>query len=170
MRIPVFVSTPTTLSESQAASRAFVERKLRKRGLAPRTLGDTDYPSKLPLGEIHAIGRHCSGGVILGFEQLRVMQGVSKPGTGKEFPVSGPVPLPTPWNQLEAGILFGLGLPLLIFCEDGVAGGIFDNGVTDVFLQPMPEVEDRQTRLGFAQVLDRWRAEVVSHYYRDPHR
>ena len=39
---------------------------------------------------------------------------------------------------MEAGILFGLGLPLLVFRENGISGGIFDSGVTDVFVHRMP--------------------------------
>lgn len=166
MRIPVFVSTPTALSPTQAASRSLIEKALRRSGLEPRTLGETDYPSEYPMKEVHAIGRHCSGGVILGFEQLRVITGINKPGTGKEAPVSQ-VPIPTPWNQLEAGILFGLGLPLIIFREDGIAGGIFDSGVTDVFLQPMPDANSKKRPNGFDQVMEKWRAAVIAHYYRD---
>jgi hypothetical protein len=45
---------------------------------------------------------------------------------------------PTPWNHIEAGILHGLGLPLLVFAEDGISGGVFDRGVTDVFIHRMP--------------------------------
>ncbi|MFY1671972.1 hypothetical protein ACN27G_18665 [Plantactinospora sp. WMMB334] len=169
MRIPVFVSTPTALSDDQLASRSFVEKALRRSGLEPRTLGATDYPNDFPLKEVHAIGRHCSGGVILGFEQIRVTAGINKPGTPKEQKITEPLGIPTPWNQLEAGLLFGLGLPLIIFREQGVSGGIFDTGVTDVFLQPMPDGSPRGAagRNGFDQVLEKWRAAVVNHYYRD---
>lgn len=45
---------------------------------------------------------------------------------------------PSPWNHLESGILFGLHLPLLVFAEEGVSGGVFDRGVTDVFIHRMP--------------------------------
>ena len=74
--------------------------------------------------------------------------------------------MPTPWNHLESGILFGLGLPLLIFRESRIEGGVFDPGVTDVFIHPMPSPADesaRKTALG--EVFLKWQAEVRRHYY-----
>ncbi len=68
----------------------------------------------------------------------------------------------------EAGILFGLTLPLLIFREDGIHGGVFDPGVTDVFIHRMPSPEDapaRNTALG--DVFLEWQSEVRRHYYGD---
>src|SRR5207302_5783912 len=50
----------------------------------------------------------------------------------------GQVSMPTPWNHLEAGILFGLRLPLLIFREKEIEGGVVDRGVSDVFIHDMP--------------------------------
>jgi len=44
---------------------------------------------------------------------------------------------PTAWNNLEAGILFAMSKPLLVFRADAIEGGIFDNGVSDVFVQQM---------------------------------
>jgi hypothetical protein len=49
--------------------------------------------------------------------------------------------LPTPWNNLEAGILYRLKLLLLVFKEAGIDGGIFNIGTTDVFVQRMPSVK-----------------------------
>src|SRR5437660_3411049 len=37
--------------------------------LEPRAPGRSDYPTELPLREVLLVARHCSGGVILGFEQ-----------------------------------------------------------------------------------------------------
>ena len=107
MEIPVFVSCPTTLSDKQAASRAIVIRLLRKYRLEPRDLGRSDYPTELPLREVLVIARHCAGGIILGFEQYRSMQGINKPGTPHQNYQESITSFPTPWNQLEAGILFG---------------------------------------------------------------
>jgi hypothetical protein len=85
------------------------------------------------------LAKHCSGGVILGFEQFYCRQGVSKRGTSKQKTVRSATVFPTAWNNLEAGILFGLHLPLLVFKEDGIYDGVFDAGVTDVFLYPIPK-------------------------------
>lgn len=81
----------------------------------------------------------------------------------------GNLTFPTPWNQLEAGILFSRGLPLLVFCENGVKGGIFDHGVTDVFIHPMPagKMSKLQTD-GLREVILKWSAKVRQHYYGEP--
>jgi hypothetical protein len=138
MKIPVFVSCPTSLSPSQEAARTVIIRQLEDNDLEARALGRSDYPTELPLREVLLIARHCSGGIILGFEQFRASGGLKKRGTPAEEPVNTPMPFPTPWNHLESGILFGLRLPTLVFREDGITGGIFDTGVSDVFIHPMP--------------------------------
>ena len=140
MKIPVFVSCPTQLNAKQNAARKVLIRHLEDLQLEPRALGRSDYPKDVPLKEVYAIARHCFGGVILGFEQLKVVEGTWKSGTTEEAAVKKgePVSLPTPWNQLEAGMLFGLKLPLLIFRESDVYGGVFDVGTTEVFVHKMP--------------------------------
>ncbi len=166
MKIPVFVSCPTTLSPAQDASRALILRELDNLELEPRAVGRSDYPVDSPLREVFVLARHCSGGVILGYSQVTVTDGINKPGTQHEVPLSG-VKLPTPWNHVEAGILFALGLPLLVFREDRVSGGIFDLGAGDVFVQRMPVSEDNASTLtDLRGVFLRWQARVREHYYR----
>jgi len=98
MKIPVFVSCPTSLSPSQEEARTVIIQQLDDNDLEPRALGRSDYPTELPLREVLLIARHCSGGVILGFEQFRADSGVLKPGTSSEKRVSTPLPFPSPWN------------------------------------------------------------------------
>jgi hypothetical protein len=164
--IPVFVSCPTGLSKEQNAARSIVLRQLKRFNLEPRALGRSDYPTELPLREVLLLARHCSGGVILGFEQYRSTRGVRKPGTDDEKAQNSPLPFPTAWNHLEAGILFGLLLPILIFREEGIEGGVFDPGVTDVFIHPMPSPSDESARKeALADVFLKWQADVRRHYY-----
>lgn len=166
MRIPVFVSCPTRLSPDQEASRQFVLDQLEEYGLEDRALGRTDYPTELPLREVYVVAKHCSGGVILGFEQIRATAGLVKPGTKEEEEISEVVSLPTPWNHLEAGVLYSLGLPLLVFKEPSVSGGIFDPGVTDVFVQRMPSPKlPEDERVALVGVFLKWQAAVREHYY-----
>ena len=162
MDIPVFVSCPTSLSSDQESARAIILRQLKRYKLTPRALGRSDYPTELPLREVLVIARHCAGGIILGFEQFRSLNGISKPGTAEERHLRSITAFPTPWNNLEAGILFGLGLPLLIFRESGIAGGIFDTGVTDVFIHPMPKVGGNE---GLGDVFLKWQSNVRQQYY-----
>jgi len=171
MRIPVFVSSPTALNTEQEAARAILIDFLDELNLEPRALGRSDYPSELPLREVMVIARHCAGGLILGFEQFQATAGTWKRGVGKEngekvLPKEESVSFPTPWNQLEAGILFGLRLPLLIFKEPGISGGVFDNGVTDVFIHKMPAGNlCAKEKSSLKEVFLKWYAKTSAHYY-----
>jgi len=168
MRIPVFVSCPTSLSSRQEGSRAALIRFLDELNLEPRALGRSDYPAEFPLREVLVIANHCAGGLILGFEQFRAASGTWKRGTKDERKVASKesVVFPTPWNHLEAGILFGLGLPILIFREDGISGGVFDNGVTDVFVHKMPAAKPSNADTeSLKEVFLKWHARVSTRYY-----
>lgn len=168
MKIPVFVSSPTSLSPSQEAARTVIIQQLENNDLEPRALGRSDYPTELPLREVLLIARHCSGGIILGFEQFRAETGISKPGSIGEKRISTPVPFPTAWNHLESGILFGLRLPILVFREEGITGGVFDNGVSDVFIHPIPAPGIKgPAKDALRQVFQRWAGKVRDHYYDD---
>jgi hypothetical protein len=172
MKIPVFVSSPTKLNKVQEQSRARVVGELSRLQLEPRALGRSDYPADFPLREIFVIAKHCSGGVILGFRQFVATSGIWKKGTKEQRPLPRGKPeyFPTPWNHLEAGILFGLQLPLLIFREEPMHGGVFDEGVSDVFIHSMPPGKLTGPNLeAFREVLLKWSAKVREHYYRiDP--
>jgi hypothetical protein len=171
LRIPVFVSSPTALNADQAASRDILMSFLDDLNLEPRALGRSDYPSELPLREVVVIARHCAGGIILGYEQFQATAGTWKRGLGKGHGERTLKPkevaaFPTPWNQLEAGILFGLGVPLLIFREPGISGGVFDNGVTDVYIHstPSPRISERD-RSSLKEVFLKWHAKTSARYY-----
>jgi hypothetical protein len=168
MKIPVFVSCPSVLNATQNSARRRILRELERLALEPRALGRTDYPTGFPMREVATIAKHCSGGVILGFEQFHAKSGIWKRGAKEQRKTATPVVFPTQWNQLEAGILFGLRLPLLVFKEPGIEGGIFDNGVTDAFVHLMPQANMSMARKeAFEGVFLKWQAEVREHYYRD---
>ena len=141
-RIPVFVSAPTQLNPKQAQSYEQIIGLLKRENLETRALGRSDYPTEYPLKEVYMIARRCAGGVVLGYSQMIAPKLQIKPGVrikGQKQPnVQKNVKFPTPWNHLEAGILFSLRLPLMVFREDGISGGVFDNGVTDVFINRLP--------------------------------
>ena len=169
MKIPVFVSCPTSLNKVQDASRGLILGHLKRLSLEPRALGRSDYPTDYPLREVIVIAKHCSGGVILGFEQFYTARGIWKRGTREAKRVASEVCFPSPWNHLEAGILFSLELPLLVFKEESINGGVFDSGVTDVFVHKMPRspiVGEEKKALG--EVFLKWQSKVREHYYRLP--
>jgi hypothetical protein len=166
VQIPVFVSAPTHLSEAQDAARRRILVLLEEFGLEPRALGRSEYPVDYPLREVAVIARDCSGGVILGFEQFRSLSGIARPGSSTEQQVKEPRSFPTAWNNLEAGILFALRVPLLIFREATVQGGVFDVGVTEAFVHLMPSGDPRQgDPQELRNVLLRWQSRVRERYY-----
>ena len=166
MRIPVFVSCPSDLSPNQEAAAQLIKELIDKNKLVWRGLGRSDYSYKLPLTEVLGMIRHCSGGVVLGFKQFEAPSGVFKPGTPKEKPTSDFVLMPTPWNHLEAGVLFNQELPILIFREEGIKGGIFDVGTPDVFIHQMPSPPLTADATDDLEMLfQNWASDVKSHYY-----
>ncbi len=168
MLIPVFGSCPTYLNNKQDEAKRLILGELGHARLEWRSLGQTDYPTNYPLKEVHILAKHCSGGVILGFSQFETSKGVWKKGTPFEKKEKALITFPTPWNQLEAGMLYSLGLPLLVFREDGISGGIFDNGVTDLFIHQIPKKKlGRQERKVIKEVIHKWARKVHAHYYEE---
>ncbi|HEC93709.1 MAG TPA: hypothetical protein ENI51_12145 [Candidatus Atribacteria bacterium] len=167
MRIPVFVSCPTKLSKTQKDIKELIFKELEKYKLEPRTLGQSDYPIELPLREVFVLAKHCAGGLILGFKQFIANGGIWKPDTNEEKRIDNTVSFPTPWNHLEAGILYSLGLPLLVFKEEGIEGGIFDEGVTEVFVYKMPSLPlNENMKQQLSSIFLRWQGEVRKCYYK----
>lgn len=168
MAVPIFVSLPSNLTTQQGAIRDALYKRLDSLDLEPRTVGSPyDVALRDPLHEIRTVARHCSGGLILGFVKTYVEYITPDE---HHSGISSRLSFPTPWNHLETGILFGLDLPILVFREIGITGGIFDIGSSDVFVHDMPSEEfirpsSQDPRL--AKILARWAALVLQHYYRD---
>ena len=163
MLIPVFLSMPTTLSKQQSEAHLLVLEELGHHSIEARTLGRTDYPTSFPLREVLTLANHCSGGLILGFSQFEATAGTWKKGTPfrSTLKKGKAVSFPTPWNQLEAGILFAIDVPLLVFREPGISGG-----VTDLFIHPMPKKDaEYHERKALRAVFQKWTAQVRAHYY-----
>lgn len=167
MRIPVFVSAPSpdNLNAEQTKSAEIIQRLVTRYKLEWRALGRSDYPIDLPLKEVSRMVTHCSGGIILGFEQFRADQGTYKFGSKHKKPAQD-VRLPTAWNNLEAGMLFSSNLPLIIFKEPGISGGIFDIGTSEVFVHQMPTSKSKSSALDdLDSVFQHWVARVRTRYY-----
>jgi len=165
-KIPIFVSCPTDLNINQENQRNLIIDFLNEYNMEARALGRSDYPKDYPLKEIYVLAKHCAGGIILGFEQTYFKTGVSKRGTTKETIIKNPISLPTPWNHIESGILFSLKLPLLIFKEPNIIGGVFDPGATDIFIHNMPTIPlDNAASNELKQVFLKWQGEVIKKYY-----
>jgi hypothetical protein len=180
----VFASVPSKLDPRQDASKRHIYTRLHALGLEPRTVGGTDPGMYNPLHEVRTLARHCAGGIILGYSQIsaeRARRLATQESPDGSLTVVETVirhyRAPTPWNQLETGILFGLGLPLFVLKQENIEGGIFDEGASDVLVHnmPMPGIEwdeakpndlrHQRAQQGFEVALLRWQALVRAHYY-----
>lgn len=158
-KIPVFVSCPTVLNEEQNKKNEMINELLLQYGLERRALGRSDYPLENPLKEVYALARHCAGGIILGFEQIYLEKGTKRRATNEEQDISARS-MPTEWNNLEAGILYSLGLPLLIIKEESISGGIFDEGSSSYYVHRF------DSDVNLHQVFTKWASKVYETYYK----
>jgi hypothetical protein len=157
----VFVSKPNALDPRQAAFWRRLSTILAERGLAARTLGETDYPNSAPIEAVRRLLNECDGAIVLGLSQLEVEKGLLKRGTTSETDAAQ-TKWPTAWNQIEAAMAYILGLPMLIIREVGVAGGVFDVGNTDRFIHQAEISADWLESQRFLQPFNEWLLEVQS--------
>jgi hypothetical protein len=157
--ISVFVSRPTSVNPEQGSFCDALVGVLAEAGLEARTLGVTDYPGLAPLAEVLALMRQCSGALALGLRQLHVDSGEVKAGSPNAAQVSD-LHLPTPWNQIEAGIAVALDRPLLVARERGVEGGVFDIGSSDRFIHQVELQSAWLEAPRFRQPFEAWVADV----------
>jgi hypothetical protein len=94
------------------------------------TIERNEYPKFGVIAEVRRLMGGCAGAVIFGVSQLDVREGIWRSNTPEESRVAD-VKLPTPWNQIEAGMAVMRGLPVLLVCQPGVTGGILDLGGGD---------------------------------------
>ena len=132
--------------------------RLESEGMSPQMLERTDYPNFGVLAEVQRLMGDCAGALIFGFKELEVHDGVWRVGTPEEKQVKE-MSLSTSWNQIEAGMALTLGLPLLVICQRGVAGGIFDTsaGEHQVYRSL---IEDGWNAPGFTHAFTDWSADV----------
>jgi hypothetical protein len=118
----VFVSRPSAITPPQRELEHQWLAGLSALGLAPTTVRRENYGPN-PWSAIKHAVIEAHGALILGFRQTHVLSATSLPsseeaGERAEW-------LPTPWNQIEAGMAITAGLPVLVVAEDGVADGVF---------------------------------------------
>lgn len=164
-KIPVFVSCPTLLNDKQKEYNKLIDSLLADFEFERRAIGKSDFAVETPLEEVLQLARHCAGGLILGFEQTYIESGEQKRGTEGAKVIKAPYLLATPWNDIEAGILFTLGLPLLIYKEKNVYGGVFDVGSSRYFINELPTDLSLETeKLKMRHLFTRWAAKVRERY------
>jgi hypothetical protein len=156
----IFVSKPNTLNATQSAFWNALQKLLKIERMQPRVIGDTDFSNSPPCEAVRNLLSKCDGAIVLGLRQIEIVQGVSKKGTRHEKLLTSQF-LPTPWNHLEAGMSFAMGLPLLIIHEAKVTGGIFDLGNADRFIHQAKLSKKWLASQQFSTPFHEWKLEVA---------
>jgi hypothetical protein len=142
MRSPIFFSHPKPWSSDQIRFIERVSSYLEQRGFEPRTLGVTDYDMDAPLRAIRRLMLDSNGLVTVALSRIQVKTGSAKlrASDGElENQALADCWLTTPWAHIEAAMAYQLGLPILIFREQGVlVDGVLEPGIVGLY---MPEID-----------------------------
>ncbi|OFE14252.1 hypothetical protein BA895_11635 [Humibacillus sp. DSM 29435] len=172
MAISIFLSRPTPHEQGQQRLLDQVSRHLERRGLAPRTIGYTDY-GRHPMNDIRGVLADCNGLFALAFRRTQIIRGHDRPKNtvNKENRFASPGPirdvwLTTPYLHIEASIAFSMGLPIVLFVEEGVRmEGALENGILTGY-PPLFNCDTAQHRRDFLesepwlQLTNSWESEV----------
>lgn len=152
----IFVSVGTGLNPDQEAFVGAIESRLTALGLKPCTIGRNTFSTDAPLQAVAHLMERCAGAVVIALERYRFNDGVERPGSAKEKPL-GPVSLPTTWNQIEAAMAYGRGLPLLVLVDERLhRDGLLEKG-NDWFVLELPVDPAALDGPVFIGLLNDWR-------------
>jgi hypothetical protein len=155
----IFVSVGTGLNSKQEEFVSAIEARLRAIGFTPCTIGRNTFSSNAPLRAVTELMDRCSGTVIIALERYRFSQGVDRPGSTQEKRLSH-VSLPTAWNQIEAAMAYGRGIPLLVVVDEQLrCDGLLEKG-NDWYVQSLKAEAASLNSVEFTGVLESWRNRV----------
>ncbi len=132
--INVFISHPTPYNKYQESFLSLIDLELKKHGLNPKNLGKNNWNFRSPLKPIKEIMDTCVAAIVIGLERHHSFIGYEK-----EFSKNTKELIhkysSSPWIQIEAGMAYQAGLPILILKEEKVYGeGILDPQISDSFV------------------------------------
>jgi hypothetical protein len=130
----VFISHPTPFNRDQRDFILLLEDKLKQFDLNPINLGKNNWSYKSPLQPIKKIMSTCKAAVIIGLERHHSFIGYEKELTKDSKELIHKYTT-TPWVQIEAGMAYQAGLPLIILKEKKVfAEGILDPNLSEYYV------------------------------------
>lgn len=166
--ISIFLSYPKPHLAKQQEFIDLLCDYLKSRDFCPRTLGVTDYDMDEPLIAIRRLMLESNGLLTVAFRRSYITNGTGKlnsdiPGIAA-YDISGSW-LTSPYCHIEPAMAFQLGLPILIFRENGVLDdGILQHGVTGTYL-PVFDLDKQPIKDYFAspewtQLINKWESLV----------
>lgn len=157
----VFLSRPGCLGYPYQLKIAALLERLEGEGLEVQTLERPDYPNFGAIVEVRRIMSGCAGAIVTGFPELRIERGLWRSGTPEEKRVEDSAET-TPWSQIEGGMAVMLGIPILVFRERRVSGGIFDIDANEVGLYQV-FVDDDPSSQVFLSPFSNWCSDTREH-------
>jgi uncharacterized protein YjbI with pentapeptide repeats len=115
-RRAIFLSAPSRRTAEQEAICDRITTVLDREGFELERLPPDEYPPSDAFSEIYRRMSGCVGVIAFGLQQQQITDGDGSPGT-------------TPWIHVEAGMAYACNLPLLVFREETVSSGAFDEVV-----------------------------------------
>jgi len=160
----VFISHPTPFNKNQTDFLKLIDEKLEKHHLNPTNLGKNNWNYQKPLKPIKELIIKCKGAIIIGLERHHSFIGYDKEGASNR---NDKVELvhkytSTPWIQIEAGMAYQAGIPLLVLKEKKVfAEGILDPNNSDSYIFEF-ELEKNCKKLSspMEKIIESWIHEI----------
>lgn len=167
MGINIFLSYPKTHTKSQSQFIDFLTTYLSDRGISPRTLGVTEYDTDNSLTAIRRLMLESNGLITIAFRRLWIKSGVVKRGADLPHIAETEMTdqwLTSPYCQIEPAMSYQLGLPILIFKEQGVISeGILEKGALGTYMPEFDLTHNPTSYLGsqeFKAVIGKWEGHV----------
>ncbi|TSD66415.1 hypothetical protein FFF34_003150 [Inquilinus sp. KBS0705] len=126
MAIDIFISHPTPYNRHQERFLELLEEHLKAHDLNPINLGKQSWSHKSPLQPIKELVSRCNAAIIIGMERYHSYIGYEYEHSSKKSELIHRY-TSTAWIQIESGMAYQQGLPLLILKEKDLAKeGILD--------------------------------------------
>jgi len=122
-QLRVFLSVGATYTKDQEHFVTTFERVMSDYGMERLVVGRDKPPARQPVLEVKDLMRKADAVIVLAFTRYIINSGIEKPNADRLEHKQSTIAKekhPTVWNQIEAGIAFGLGTPLLVILEKGM--------------------------------------------------
>lgn len=101
----------------------------------------------------------CSGIIVIALERTYFEKGIERRGGEKELELKN-IKFTTPWNQIEAGMAYVKGLPILVIIEEGIKiEGLLERGF-DWYVLTVNITQAPLSATEFNGVLSSWKEKV----------
>lgn len=155
----VFISVGGTANNQQEDFVKLIEDRLRSENLIPCTVGRNNFSADSPLVSVKELMNDCSGILVVALERTFFETGIEKRGGTHETSLTN-TKFATPWNQIEPGMAYIKGLPILVILENGVRGeGLLEKGYDWYVMTVTPNQQSLITP-EFNGVLASWKKKI----------